>query len=178
MNFKTIIVSSLALAIAGCASEKQAQVTEVDNKEVQTASVGKPSAPISMHYKVLTENPKVGDQVEIKVEFSSTAKSTISANMTAAKSLNWFNSEKSWQTSLNKSGQQSELPTLKVSADQKGVYYIHLMASVEVEGKTLYKPFTIPVNVGNGTVSLESPGEVVTDDKGQKVIIQSVDSDN
>ena len=177
MKLERIIVLSLALGIAGCTTDTKKVLTEGE-KIVESAPVGKPSAPISMNYKVLTENPKPGQEIEIQIEFSSTISSSISAEMKAAKDLTWINSEKTWEVSMSKSGESKALPSLKVSASENGMYYVYLMASITDNGKKLYKPFTIPVKVGNGELNLESPGEIQVDDKGQRVIIQKGESDN
>ncbi len=67
---------------------------------------------------------------------------------------------------------------MKVVAPADGVYYVHLVAQVMDGGKLQYKPFTIPIKIGDAEVVLESPGEIITDEKGQKVIIQKVGSNN
>ena len=79
---------------------------------------------------------------------------------------------------MNKSGVREALPVLKVIAPQNGLYYIRLVANVIKDGKTLAKPFVIPVKVGDGELVLEPAGEIVTDDKGQRVIIQKAETDN
>ncbi|MCP3673482.1 MAG: hypothetical protein GY829_03275, partial [Gammaproteobacteria bacterium] len=56
-------------------------------------------------------------------------------------------------------------------------YYIRMMATIELDGKSLSKPFIIPVRVGDSTFELEPVGEVVTDEKGQTLIIQKADGE-
>jgi hypothetical protein len=178
MKFKTILAITLAVAITGCSADKAPVVPEKAKTKPSTGSVGKPSAPISMSYKVLTENPMPGQEIEIQVVFSSHIKKDVSANVKTAENLTWVSSEKSWQASFSKSGQYSAVPNLKVVAQEKGIFYIHIMANVMDNGKALYKPFVIPVNVGNVERTLESPGEIIVDENGQAVIVQKVDSDN
>lgn len=178
MKSKLVLTSAIILSLAGCTADSS-QTIMLEGKDSQSSPISKPSAPISMVYKVLTENPKAGDEIEIQVEFSSSISSTVSSKMKTSKDLDWLNTKSEWNSTLNKSGLRSDIPMLKVSAPKDGVYYVNLMASViDESGKVLYKPFTIPVTVGNGTVILESPGEIVLDEKGQKVIIQNVDSNN
>ena len=177
MNFKTVLAITLAVAITGC-TDKAPTVSEKNKIKLSTTSVGKPSAPISLNYQVLTENPVPGQEIEIKVAFSSLIKTDISINVKAAENLTWISTEKSLQSSLNKSGQYSEVPNLKVMAQENGIFYIYIMANVMENGQALYKPFVIPVNVGNVEKVIESPGNVVVDENGQIVIIQKVDTDN
>lgn len=178
MNLRTIIVLSLTASVVGCGVEKQKVNSTNSELNHATASVGKPSAPIDMSYRVLTEKPVPGQEIEIQVVFSSSLKSTVSANMKSAEGLTWASPEKSWQANLSKSGEYGALPNLKVIAPADGVYYLHLNAQVMDNGIQQSKPFVIPINVGDAERVLDSPGEIITDGKGQKVIIQKVDSSN
>ncbi len=185
MNYKNILALTLSLVIVGCSTESQKVVSneqkvvskEHDEKAAH-ASVGKPSAPINMSYKVLTENPVPGQEIEIQVAFSSPLKTAISAEMKATEGLSMVSQEKSWSAEVSKSGEYAGLPNIKVVAPADGIYYVHLVAQVMEAGTPQFKPFTIPVKVGSGEVDLESPGEVVEDEKGQKVIIQKVGGNN
>ncbi|MBV1908944.1 MAG: hypothetical protein KUG78_06445 [Kangiellaceae bacterium] len=177
MKFKTILTSTIIFTLAGCTIDSST-VSPLPEKDSQSGPIGKPSAPISMSYKILTENPKAGDEIEIQVTFSSTVSSAISTSMKSAKKLTWLNSKTNWESTLSKSGERSRIPSLKVSAEEDGIYYVHLMASVVEQGNTLFKPFTILVNVGSVEPILESAGEIVVDEKGQKIIIQDGDSNN
>ncbi len=176
MNFKAMLILAFSASIVGCSAEKQKVASVSTETNSATASVGKPSAPINMTYKVLTENPVPGQEIEIRVAFSSPLKSTVSANMQAAEGLTWASANTRWQAEISKTGQYTNLPSIKVVAPANGVYYVHLVAQVMDNGKLQSKPFTIPVKVGNAEAKLQSPGEVITDEKGQKVIIQKVDT--
>ncbi len=178
MNLRLIMALTLTASVVGCSVEKQKVNSTNSETNQAVASIGKPSAPINMSYKILTDNPVPGQEIQIQVTFSSPLKSNVSASMKAAEGLTWASSEKSWQANISKSGQYSSLPNMKVVAPADGVYYVHLVAQVMDGGKLQYKPFTIPIKVGDAEVVLESPGEVITDEKGQKVIIQKVDSNN
>ncbi|WP_196139916.1 hypothetical protein [Aliikangiella sp. G2MR2-5] len=138
-------------------------------------SVGKPSAPIYMNYKLLTKNPSAGEQIEISLSFSSRVKSGIRANITPSDKLTWVSQQLDLHSELRKSGERSALPTLKVVAPKDGIFYIHLVASVEENGQILSKPFTIPVVVGKGDTQLEV-GQYEIDSKGQKVKVMKAES--
>ncbi len=96
--------------------------------------------------------------------------------MTSAEKLTWSNNNTSWQSVLKNNGERESLPLLKIVAPADGLYYIHLMASIEKDGKVLSKPFTIPVKVGTGEVKFDPVGEVSVDQNGQKVIIQDAET--
>ena len=179
LNQHSLWATLAILLFAGTVNTTEQQQTSAqkDQKSISPPAA-KPSAPISMQYKVLTASPKPGEEIEIEVSFNSPIKSPIKSNLTSAKKLTWMNSNKSWQSVVSKSGRREAMPRLKVIAPEDGIYYLHFVATVEIEGKLLAKPFTIPVQVGEGPFELEPVGEVIIDDKGQKVIIQEGESDN
>ena len=171
------LAALLSSAIMACTSESGQQISHVEKKPANS-SYSKPGAPISMDYKVLNTSPKAGDEIAIEVSFKSNVKTPIKSQMTSAKKLTWLNSSKNWNSQLQKSGEREPLPQLKVMAPADGMYYITLVATIEHDGQTMAKPFTIPVKVGEGPFELEPVGEVVTDEKGQRVIIQKGESNN
>ena len=165
-----VLVTSLMFA---CSTE----ATKVNASEKKTTVVNgdKPGAPISMQYNVLTQSPQAGEEIEIQVSFNSRVKTPVMVEMTSAEKLTWLNSNKTWQNNFNKSGTREASPNLKVIANENGVFHIHLVASIEENGVVVSKPFTIAVQVGNGERQLETVGEVMTDSKGQKVIVQKAE---
>ena len=171
---------TLTVLLTACGTDtKVEQTTEAPVKtKASTTTYQKPGAPISMNYQILTQAPQPGDEIEIEVRFDSSIKSTISTKMTKGENLTLLNQEKSWQSFANKSGDFGTLPKLRFTADSEGIHYLNLIATVEEEGEVLSRPFIIPIKVGNGEVELESVGEVVTDGKGQKVIIQKAQKSN
>lgn len=175
---KVLILAILTSILFGCAADRE-QVTSVVEEKWIVAPTGKPSAPISMKYRILTSTPKVGEEIEVEVSFQSKVESAINVKTNFSDNkLSFLNNNKSWQSSMNKSGVRQALPVLKVVAPDNGLYYIRLVANVTLDGKTLAKPFVIPVKVGDGEVALEPVGEIVIDDKGQKVIIQKAKTEN
>jgi len=175
-----LLLSSLSLF--ACSNDSKKQIPTEEKKSLVASSlavstvkpIGKPSAPIAMSYKILTDSPQPGDEIEIAVQFQSSVDSAIATKLNSAKKLSWLSSKKQWKMTRKSHNKPRAIAPIKVMAEKQGVYYIHLMASVvDGSGKVLYKPFTIPVKVGNGEVKLESVGEVTTDDKGQKIIIQN-----
>ena len=167
------IACALTLGLVACGAEVQTeQPTDVSSKKAtHSHSYQKPGAPIEMTYQVLTQAPQVGDEIEIEVSFDSSIKSMISTQMNAAKGLEFLNENTSWQSFANKSGLFESLPRLRVIAPSEGLFYINLVASIEEDGKVQSRPFVIPVKVGNGEVKLESTGQVITDENGQKLIV-------
>ncbi|WP_168204027.1 hypothetical protein [Aliikangiella coralliicola] len=172
------LAALLGGALMACTSESGQRVVSQVEKSPVSHTYSKPGAPITMTYNVLTSSPKAGEEIEIEVSFKSAAKSSVKSEMASAKKLTWLNGNTNWTSQLQKSGQRESLPVLKVIAPQNGIYYINLVASVEQDGKTMAKPFTIPVKVGEGPFELAPVGEVVTDEKGQRVIVQKAESNN
>ena len=171
MNNRKIITLALLTSFMFSCTTETTKVTEAENQPAMVNG-GKPSAPISMQYKVLTQSPQVGEEIEIQVNFNSRIKSAVMVEMTSAKKLTWLNTNKTWQNSFNKSGSRETSPNIKVIGNEVGVFHINLIASIEENGSVVSKPFTIAVQVGNGERQLETVGEVMTDSKGQKVIVQ------
>lgn len=170
-----LLAAILASVNVGCTTSNDQIIGPVEkNKNVEP--VGKPSAPISMSYKVLTASPQPGQEIEIELKFSSKINSAIvvEANSSANK-LTLLNANKSWQSALNKSGDRQALPVLKVIGPEAGLFYFRLVANVVEDGKTMAKAFVIPVKVGDSETEVESNGKIVTDEKGQRVIIQKAE---
>lgn len=174
---KVYVMVVLAGLVIGCTVDKN-QVINATEKTIPISPIGKPGAPISMSYKILTESPDPGEEIEIEVKFESRIKSAIAVKANSNNKLIWTSTEKEWSSVANKLGVRDVLPLLRVTAPEKGIFYIHLVANVVQDGKTLAKPFTIPVKIGNDPIELESVGEVVTDESGQRIIIQKAKSDN
>ncbi|MCP4270739.1 MAG: hypothetical protein GY781_02060 [Gammaproteobacteria bacterium] len=169
------VLSSALFACTSDTSTSSSDITQKENKNVNTP-IGKPSpAPITMDYKILNPLAKAGEEIQVEVKFNSREKAPVVSTMTSAKKLTWISSDISWQSEMTKSGNRESLPILKVVAPTDGIYYIRMIATIESDGKSLSKPFIIPVKVGNAVVELEPVGEVVTDEKGQTVIIQKTD---
>ena len=168
-------VATLTVILWACSTDNN--TTQSSDKKINPSTV-KPSAPISMNYEILTALPKAGQEIEIKLTFDSKFDAVVTTHMTSAKKLSWLSSQKSWKSNLAGSDQQNMLPNIKVVAPKDGLYYIHFVASIVQDGKVLPKAFTIPLQVGEGPFKPEPVGEVITDDKGKKVIIQKGESDN
>ncbi len=164
-------------SVLACSTEAQRAASA--NPAPSGQLTQKQSVPISMQYQILTQSPQAGDEIEIEVSFQTSLNSMVSSKMTGAKRLNVVNAYHSQQPVLNQNMalKTSPQPNLKVTAPNDGVYYIHFIAETEQDGQTIAKPFVIPVKVGSGKIELEPVGKIVTDDKGQKVIIQEAESD-
>ncbi|MCP3674254.1 MAG: hypothetical protein GY829_07265, partial [Gammaproteobacteria bacterium] len=169
------LITVLSYMLFACTSDTSSSViAQTKNKNMSTP-IGKPSsAPITMDYKILNPLAKAGEEIHVEVKFNSREKAPVnskitSANskITSAKKLTWISSDTSWQSEMTKSGNRESLPIMKVVAPTDGIYYIRMMATIELDGKSLSKPFIIPVRVGDSTFELEPVGEVVTDEKGQ-----------
>ncbi len=169
----------LILLVIGCISRKEHSVEKEESQPIRRevfASPGKPSAPITMNYKILSKNLKAGDEIEIEVTFTSTVNSPITSEMTSSGKLDWINSERSWQIPVNLTGPREKLPRVKVVAPKEGLFYIHFVAKIDDGNQKMTKAFSIPIKIGDGPIKLKPPGKVVTDSKGQRIIIQKADS--
>jgi hypothetical protein len=188
-SIKISVILTLATSVFGCSSDfnnADANNSNANNNshlateqsKVKAGPIGKPSpAPISMQYKVLNSGAQPGETINLELKFDSPVKSAIQTKMTMAENLTVINKSNQWTSQMSKSGEREPLPQLQVVAPANGIYYIRFVASIEKEGKTLSKPFIVPLNVGNVAVELEPVGEVITDDKGQKVLIQKASTD-
>ena len=177
-SFGLLAVISLVLSACTADTTEPTKKVAETKKQVTRPITGKPSAPITMEYRILTSAPKAGEEIEVEVNFKSPVANIVSSKLTSAENMTWLNSEKSWQIQSNKSGQSNAMPNLKVIAPEDGRYFLRFVAEVEVEGVKQAKPFTIAIEVGDGPFEPESTQEVVTDKKGQKVIIQKAESDH
>ncbi|MCO7223489.1 hypothetical protein [Pleionea sp. CnH1-48] len=174
---KLTVALSIASSLVGCTQEAT-PVVEM-KKEAVAHAYSKPSAPIELDYKVLTKSPLAGDLIEIEVAFRSSTKAPVKASVSSAEHLVWVEGKPQWSTQLSaKTGKYSAVAPIRVIAEKNGRFYINLVASVEQDGKTQYRPFTIPVQVGNEAVQHKPVGTVVTDEQGQKILIQKGQSSN
>lgn len=185
---KTALILStlLSLGLVACKTEQDASAMTLADQTTQPAPAqagaeirvngGKPSpAPISMNYQILTENPKAGQEIEVQVGFSSQLKSAIHTRISEPERFSLLNSTRSFTTQPNQFAKPGTSPKLVVVAPEDGIYYLRLIATIELDGQPVSKPFVIPVKVGSGEVKLQPVGEKVTDDSGQTLIIQKAD---
>jgi len=171
-----VLLSSAAVA---CTSDNNVvEQTEKSESNKVRSYIGKPGAPITLDYILSKKNLKPGEEFNVQLSFQSSVESPIIVKASSFKKLTLLNSQKNWQTGLTKSGHRETLPALNLIALENGTFYIKLLASVEQNGQTFYKPFVIPVVIGDGAIQLQPVGEVVIDDNGQKIIIQKGDSSN
>ncbi|MBO1256165.1 hypothetical protein J3L16_10765 [Alteromonas sp. 5E99-2] len=173
-NLHIIIFGAFSL-LMGCGSGVDVASSEESSKADLKHNYQKPGAPIEMTYKVLTQAAQAGDEVEIEVSFDSPVKSTISTKLNPLKNMSLVNDKTSWQSHVAKSGEFESLPNLKLKAQADGLYYVTLVASIEVDGNVQSKPFVIPIKVGKGNVNLESSGEIIVDESGNKLIVHKAE---
>ncbi len=184
LSSKTYLALVAVSLVSGCTAEPgMPEINKVEHqakieKKVVTTPIGKPSAPITMSYVISKENIKPGDEFTVDLEFQSRVDSKISINTNSFKKLNLMNTQKSWSTGMIKSGKRDSQPKLNFVATENGTFYIKLMAGVVQDGNILLKPFVVPVVVGDGAVNLQAVGEVITDEKGQRVIVQKGSTNN
>ena len=95
MNNQKLITLLLATSFMfACSTE--ATSTNAPEKQQPSVLGHKPGAPITMQYTVLTDSPKVGEEIAIQVNFNSRVKTAVMVEMTSAEKLTWLNTNKTW----------------------------------------------------------------------------------
>lgn len=178
---KNCFLLVVVLVLSACNADKYA-VGDVEGalhkNPVQNKYPGKPHAPVYLKYAV-PKNIAVGDNLEIDLQF----RSDIDADALHVKvnlqedGLLVLNSMNQYAFGIQSKGQNNPL-ALSLQANANGLFYVHLTATLDNQGKTQSRSFSIPVKVGNVDMQkqLKHSGQLGKDSKGRPIIIMPAET--
>ncbi len=182
---KYLLLTTCAFFIIACSNQEKtvsneaqtaapAIVKNSSSDEKKTAiktpytSPGKPSAPITLEYS-FDGTPTLGESLNVNVKLKGAQQNdSVNASLKYSPSLvaNTANTKLSFKPSAPNKKVVTVTPT------ENGIYFINISASTLVNGKTMYKSFAIPVEVGDADWAEHNKpeGTLLNDSKGGKVI--------
>ena len=148
-------------------------------KLIQGTSIGqyaKPGAPVDITYT--TEHVDIGDTSAVHIVLSSRMTSGVMhVTVHVDKGLNALTPVAKELSIPLKDAKGAYSIDLKVSADDDGLYYIKLLASIKGKG---FRAFAVPVYVGSGVLKINKKpiqkmknGENITVSPAQETIIKN-----
>jgi hypothetical protein len=188
---KTLLITLLALPllITACGHQEineeaidQEEVIEVSTPKVtkknpkhdkkmldHVSSPGKPSAPINLDYS-FDGKPTAGQPLSVNIKLTETHNAQpVKAALKYSPELieNKVVRKMSFKSSPQESSQE-----ITITPIENGIYFINIQASTEVDGRTMYKSFAIPVEVGevDWEEHTKPEGTINNDSNGGKVI--------
>jgi hypothetical protein len=188
---KTLLITLLALPLLITACGHQEKNEEaIDQKTVIEASTlnvtkknpnhdkkmldhmsnpGKPSAPINLDYS-FDGKPTLGQPLSVNIKLTETHNAqpvTAALKYSAELIENKVVNKMSFKSSPQESSQE-----ITITPIENGIYFINIQASTEVDGRTMYKSFAIPVEVGevDWEEHTKPEGTINNDSNGGKVI--------
>lgn len=180
---KYLLLVTFSLFIAACGNQEkisnnQAQfektsIVKTDSKKpsgkTPYTSPGKPSAPINLDYS-FDAKPTLGQPLSVNIKLTETqsAKPVTAALKYSSELIE----HKSIRKMSFKSSAQESSQVITITPTENGIYFINIQASTEVNGQTMYKAFSIPVEVGevDWEKHTRPEGTIKNDSKGGKVI--------
>ncbi len=188
---KTLLITllTLPLLITAC-GQQETNVEAIDQNDVIEANTvkvtkknpkhdkkmlghmsrpGKPSAPINLDYS-FDGKPTLGQMLSVSIKLTETNNAQpVTAALKYSPELieNKVVNKMSFKSSPQESSQQITLTPI-----ENGIYFINIQASTEVGGRTMYKSFAIPVEVGevDWEAHTKPEGTINNDSNGGKVI--------
>jgi hypothetical protein len=150
---------------------KSAKHSSKSDKKVldQMSSPGKPSAPINLDYS-FNGKPTLGQPLSVNIKLTETrnAKPVTAALKYSPQLIE----NKAISNMSFKSSPQESSQVITITPVENGIYFINIQASTEVDGQTMYKAFSIPVEVGevDWDEYTKPEGTINNDSRGGKVI--------
>ncbi len=178
---KTLLITLLTLPLLLIACGHQETSTQQivkhepkQGKKIQehSSSPGKPSAPIKLEYR-FNGQPTLGQPLDVSIKLTETRSAKpVKAALKYAPELIEV---KAINKMSFKSSPQESSQVVTITPVENGIYFINIQASTEVDGQTMYKAFSIPVEVGEvGEVDWKEhtkpEGTINNDSQGGKVI--------
>jgi len=167
MNSKILYVCLLLAGLLGCNASYAGKSTATDEHQ---RFIGKPHAPVDIKYESpnkVTVAKKLGirvtlvtardvDAVDVAIRFDEGLQAV------SEQSLHFGPSAK-------KHGNDFDIECIP---QRNGVFYVHLLATLSMNGQQQSRSFTIPVNVGDVDVrkAMKSSGAVTRDASGEAII--------
>ena len=172
-----ILTLALAVTMTACQKTEEVQVQEpvaagsVASKpmpDLSGASPGKPSAPISMRYEIMS-NPVVGQAVQINVSVTSAEGPVdVRYSITDRSALQFQQGQvESLEIADPSTGAVQQLSVVPM---REGRLYVTVSAEVQAPGGSMIRSMSIPIKVGAAPAEATPNGEVVEGPDGQTVI--------
>ena len=174
LHMKNTLLAFAAVAfLAGCGnggSTAAGGSPKLIPNEKQTASPGKPSAPISIDYEVLGK-PVVGTPVAINVDIGGTGDTgpvAVSYSINDASALT-FQEGQVEALEMRATGETNR-QQLAVIPHREGRLYVNVSAEVQTPGGSMIKSISIPIQVGSAPATATINGELKEGPDGETVI--------
>ena len=157
-----------AASAEGAATETAASKPMLEPLEQDRSSPGKPQAPISINYDILS-NPIVGAPVQINVDVQSDhGPVTVRYSISDQSALMFQDGQ---VESLEIRDPSRRTPRqVAVIPQREGRVYVNVSAEVQTIDGPMIRSLAIPIKVGNAPQETTSQGEVVEGPDGETVI--------
>lgn len=132
--------------------------------------IGKPHAPVEMTY-VLPD--KIAATKKLIISATLTAMQDVDALDVRVRFDEGLQAISKQQLNFGRSGKkQSNQFDIECVAQRNGLFYVHVLTTLTIDGQQQSRSFTIPVNVGNVDVrkQLKASGVVKQDASGERII--------
>lgn len=167
-------MSSIHQCLAGllgslllCSVSYAGKISAIDEHQ---GFVGKPHAPVEMQY-VLPDKMVAAKKMNISVTLTTTRDvEALDVSVRFDDGLQAVSKQQlNFGRSASKHGNQFAIECLP---QRNGLFYVHLQATLTLDGQLQSRSFTIPVNVGNVDVRkhLKASGVVRQDAAGERII--------
>ncbi len=186
---QTIITLVAAASLVGCSSNDQPQAQEDGalpkgdapvvsfTPEGEAAPAGKPSAPITVSYRIIGK-PVVGQPVAVDLSVSSTLGPqpiTLLYRINDASAMQLAQSQPDRLTIAPDEINDRGVQQVTVIPMREGRLYLNVSASVETEDGSMSTVTAIPIQVGDAPRELLEHGEVQTDEEGNAIRVLPAD---
>ncbi|MCW9014967.1 MAG: hypothetical protein OQL06_14440 [Gammaproteobacteria bacterium] len=167
----------LIIAVASLTACKHDSASDVQIKEHSAMSQtgkypGKPVAPIDINY-AMSKSAAVGETLEVEVQIS-TRKNVDDLKVVYTTPHQLESADMKMKHSFGSvNANEKQVVNISVIPQSKGMYYIKLLATLVVDGRSQSRSFAIPVNIGNvdPKAYMKSPtGEVIDNGSGRRII--------
>ncbi len=172
------MVASAALAACNAPTETDAASNTLETPVAKTAaaseqrSPGKPSAPISIQYKILG-TPVVGQPVAIEVDVSSALRGQpfqISYSVLDSDSMSFPASQPQRIEVSIADNERSAARQVTVVPLREGRLYLNVTAEIETDNGVVLKSIAVPIAVGQSAAAPDVNGELRNTAEGETVI--------
>ena len=174
-----LLILTTSLFLFACQQSKVAEANNVDELSSTAPAVETPIAvavkagnSLKVQHRLSSERAKIGVPYEIELDFSGPADSSFTAEFSTTPGLS-LTSTVNANIQMNKTG-QSETQTITLLPQQEGIHFVTVYrAGVNQQ----QKPTAIKVIVGDKDIKeyLQTPGELVEQEDGSKVISMKAD---
>lgn len=144
------------------------------------AAVGKPSAPITVSYRIIGK-PVVGQPVAVDLDVNSTLGSepvTVQYRINDASAMQLAESQPQAVTIAPGAANgepAAGVQQVRVVPLREGRLYLNVAASIETESGSMSTVTAIPIQVGDQPRTLREHGELQTDEEGNPVRVLPAD---